>query len=113
MANKTPYYFYAPTWDIPPPPTGPIQLGNVITSLQTPDQPIYTASLPNSDSDVFSSEKKNVTFSQEKSKGGNLSIMTRFMAMVLGIGVDAGVGMERRYVLYRFTGGCWIIVARD
>ncbi|KAJ5494664.1 hypothetical protein N7463_010751 [Penicillium fimorum] len=95
MAKQTPYYFYAPTWDIPPPPTGPIQLGNVLTSLRTPDQPIYTATLPNSDSDVFSSEKKNVTFSRERHRGGNFSILTRFMAAVLGVGVDVGVEVDR------------------
>ncbi|KAI0599833.1 hypothetical protein F4775DRAFT_548460 [Biscogniauxia sp. FL1348] len=93
MANRTPYYFLAPTWDFPPPPAGPIQLGSVITSVKRPEKPLYTAPPP-AESEVFSSEQRRFTFSKEKLRAGRFGIFTRFLSMVLGVGLDAGVDWE-------------------
>jgi hypothetical protein len=93
MANPVFYFFYAPTWDYPP--EGPIKLGNVITSIKTPEQALYTAPLPTG-SEVFSSEKSHVEFSKEKLRGGKFSILTKFLS-ILGVGVDMGANWEKRY----------------
>ncbi|RAH67611.1 uncharacterized protein BO66DRAFT_393792 [Aspergillus aculeatinus CBS 121060] len=93
MANQTPYFFFAPTWDYPPPPAGPIQLGNVLTSLHKPDQPLFTASPP-AESEVFASDKTGVTFSRERLRAGKFGILTQFLSF-LGVGVDVGGGWER------------------
>lgn len=92
MANQIPYFFYAPTWDYPP--TGPIRLGNVLTSLQKPEQPLYTAALP-TDSEVFSSDKKHVEFSRDKLRQGKLTILTQFLS-AFGFGVDIGGSLDKR-----------------
>ncbi|KAI0379220.1 hypothetical protein F5Y04DRAFT_260007 [Hypomontagnella monticulosa] len=86
MANRTFYFFYAPTWDYPP--DGPIKLGNVLTSLKKPERPLCTVA-PIADTDVFTSEKRQVEFSREKLKSGQFSILTKFLSF-LGIGVDVG-----------------------
>ncbi|KAJ5986355.1 hypothetical protein N7451_010720 [Penicillium sp. IBT 35674x] len=88
MASQTPEFFFAPTWDYPPPPTGPIQLGNLITSLRKPEQPLFTAALP-TDSEVFSSDKDDVTFSRERMRAGKFGILTQFLS-ALGFGIDIG-----------------------
>ncbi|KAF3055231.1 hypothetical protein GL218_07453 [Daldinia childiae] len=87
MANRTSYFFYAPTWDYPP--NGPIRLGNVLTSLKKPERPLYTAA-PFADAHVFSSEKSQVEFSRDKLNSGQFSIVTKFLSF-LGVGVDVGV----------------------
>ncbi|KAI0875183.1 hypothetical protein GGS24DRAFT_456228 [Hypoxylon argillaceum] len=99
MANRTLYFFLAPTWDLPS-PAGPIQLGNVITSLKAPERPLYRG--PKLDSEIFSSSQTHVTFSTEKLRAGRFGIFTRFMAAVLGLGIDATVGWESNDK-YRFT----------
>ncbi|KAJ5376404.1 hypothetical protein N7509_013290 [Penicillium cosmopolitanum] len=93
MASQTPDFFFAPTWDYPPPPTGPIKLGNLITSLQKPEQPLFTAALP-TESGIFSSDKKNVTFSSERMRAGKFGILTQFLS-VLGFGIDLEGGLEK------------------
>jgi len=93
MANRTFYFFYAPTWDFPP--DGPIKLGNVITSIKTPERPLYTAPLPTGP-EVISSEKSHVKFSAEKSREGKFSILTKFLS-ILGVGIDVGANWDNRY----------------
>ncbi|KAF2973269.1 hypothetical protein GQX73_g288 [Xylaria multiplex] len=99
MANHTLYFFLAPTWDLPS-PSGPVQLGNVITSLKAPERPLYRG--PKLDSESFSSSQTRVTFSIEKLRAGRFGIFTKFMALLLGFGVDATIGWESNDT-YRFT----------
>jgi len=90
MSNRTFYYFYAPTWDYPP--SGPIQLGNVITSIKMPEKPLYTVPIP-LDPELFSSDKSHVEFSLEKLREGKFSILTKFLS-ILGIGVNIDVNWD-------------------
>lgn len=92
MANKVFYFFYAPTWDWPP--EGPIKLGNVLTSIKKPEQPLYTAPLPTA-SEVFSSEKTAVEYSKEKLTQGGFSVLTKFLS-ILGVGVDVSAHWQDR-----------------
>ncbi|KAI1757958.1 hypothetical protein F4782DRAFT_544358 [Xylaria castorea] len=92
MANRTLYFFLAPTWDLPSPPSGPFQLGNVITSLKAPERPLYRG--PNLDSETISSSQTRVTFSTEKLRAGRFGVFARFLAMALGLGADATVSWE-------------------
>lgn len=57
MEGQVAYFFYAPTWDFPP--EGPIKLGNVLTSVEKPEQPLSTTPPP-TEVEVVSSEKKDV-----------------------------------------------------
>lgn len=94
MANRVPFFFYAPTWDFPP--DGPIKLGNVLTSFKTPELPLYTAAPPTPD-EVFSTEKRQVEFSHEKLREGQFSILTKFLSF-LGAGVDLSASRSKRYL---------------
>ncbi|KAM0546215.1 hypothetical protein ACHAPJ_011001 [Fusarium lateritium] len=91
MANREFFYFYAPTWDSPP--NGPIKLGNVISSVKRPDQPLFCYP-PSEDTDIFKTEKKSVQYAKEKLKSGRFSILTKFLS-VFGFGVDVGAEVER------------------
>jgi hypothetical protein len=93
MANHVYSYFYAPSWDYPP--DGPIKVGNVITSILKPEQPLFTAPYP-SDGEMLLSEKKVVEYTKEKLRAGKFGILTKFLS-ILGFGVDFGVDWERRY----------------
>ncbi|VUC32851.1 unnamed protein product [Clonostachys rosea] len=99
MANQVAYFFYAPTWDWPP--EGPIKLGNVLTSVQRPEQPLSTTPPP-TENEVFSSEKKDVEHSTEKLRAGNFSLFTKFVNFI-GVGVDVSASWENsNEELYRF-----------
>lgn len=91
MANSQHFFFYAPTWDYPP--SGPIQLGNVITSVKKPHRPLYR--VPPEGPDVFSTEKNSVQYTKEKLRSGKFSILTKFLS-VLGFGTDAGLESGKR-----------------
>lgn len=97
MSNRVFYYFYAPTWDYPP--DGPIKLGNVLMSIKTAENPLFTAPLP-SEEEVFSRNKNDVEYSVEKLRGGKFSILTKFLSF-LGVGVDASIDLNRTYVFKR------------
>jgi len=96
MTNHIPTYFFPPSWDYPPPPTGPIKLGNIITSLKRPEQPLYKTPYL-SDEEIISSDKKSVEYSKEKLRQGTFSVLTKFLS-VLGVGVHVGVEWDRRSV---------------
>ncbi|KAK5993702.1 hypothetical protein PT974_07138 [Cladobotryum mycophilum] len=91
MANTAFHFYYAPTWDWPP--EGPIKLGNVLASIQSPERPLCTAPLPN-DHEVFSSEKKEVKYSKAQFSEGKFSILTTFLK-ILGLGVEAGADWKK------------------
>jgi hypothetical protein len=93
MSNVKKTYFFAPTWDYPP-ETGPIQLGNIITSPSTPEQPLYKGASP-STNELIKSEKTVVEFSREKLRSGRFGLWTKFLS-VIGIRVDAEVDCENR-----------------
>ncbi|KAK1252197.1 hypothetical protein MKX08_003384 [Trichoderma sp. CBMAI-0020] len=90
MANQTPCYYFAPTWDFPP--NGPLQLGNVLMSVKRPEQALYTAPLPNA-SEIITSKKSQVDFSREKLKAGKFSIFTRFIRFI-GLGIDIATSWD-------------------
>jgi hypothetical protein len=107
MANRRTFYFYAPTWDYPPPPLGPLKLGSVFTDLKRPaESTLYTAQLPSATDDStgaedssapYSTYKNDVEISTEKLRQGRFAILTQFLS-VLGVGVDLGVDWERGYI---------------
>ena len=97
MANPVRYYFFPPTWDYPP--GGPIKLGNIITSLKRPERPIYTApqTLPIEQAgEVYISSKNNVEISLDKLRSGGISILTKFLGAIVGLGVDVGVTVDNK-----------------
>jgi len=78
--------------DFPPPPDGPIQLGNVITDLKRPEVTL-TKTEPEK---TFSTTKKTVEFSKEKLRKGHFSILTKFLSF-LGFGIDVGAEWDKTY----------------
>ncbi|KAF2025167.1 hypothetical protein EK21DRAFT_117095 [Setomelanomma holmii] len=91
MANATPEYFIAPTWDFPP--NGPIVLGSIISSLKTPHRRLALC-LPG-DNDVLSSSKTGVSLSKDKLSSGGVTVLTTFLAGLLGLGVDVGAEWKK------------------
>jgi hypothetical protein len=92
MANRGLFFFYAPTSGFPP--GGPIELGNVITSVKRP-QLFLSSSPPPEDCDIFKTQKRSVQYTKEKLRNGKFSILTRFLN-VLGFGVDIGAEIDNR-----------------
>ncbi len=99
MSNLTKTYFLAPTWDYPPPPAGPIRLGNLIASPAKLVPALYTArdDLGTEEGESFRMEKRGVTWSREELRAGKFGVWTEFLSF-LGLGVSAGVERERRWV---------------
>lgn len=107
MSNLSKTYFLAPTWDYPPPPVGPIRLGNIIASPLKPIPALYAApsdainasqATASGHADVgesFSTEKKEVTWSRDKLRAGKFGVWTEFLS-VLGLGVDVGVKWDKK-----------------
>ena len=91
MANTQPVFFYAPTWDYPV--DGPIKLGNVITSVKTPQRFLHCVTPDGSD--VFSSKKSSVEYTKEKLRSGKFSILTKFLS-IFGFGIDVGAESGNR-----------------
>ncbi|KAL8388759.1 hypothetical protein RB599_010084 [Gaeumannomyces hyphopodioides] len=82
MANRTQFYFYAPTWDIPA--EGPIKIGNVLRSIKNPETPLATV-VPPSTTPI---KKTDVVISHADLRQGRLTILTRFLDVLkLGGGV--------------------------
>ncbi|KAM0518965.1 hypothetical protein ACHAPE_003956 [Trichoderma viride] len=101
MANQIAYYYFAPTWDFPP--SGPLQLGNVLMSMKKPERALYTAPLPNA-TEIITSESDKVDFTLEKLKAGKFSILTRFVKF-LGLGVEISTSWDNgNEVAFTFKG---------
>ncbi|KAL8348374.1 hypothetical protein RB601_002510 [Gaeumannomyces tritici] len=82
MANRTQFYFYAPTWDIPA--EGPIKIGNVLRSIENPETPLATV-VPPSTTPIT---KTDVVISHADLRQGRLTILTKFLEVLkLGGGV--------------------------
>jgi hypothetical protein len=90
MSNHVYSYFYAPSWDYPP--EGPINIGNVLTSMLQPERPLFTIENPDQ---VWVTTKTKVEFSGSKLRAGRFSILTKFLH-VLGIGLDATIHWDSR-----------------
>ena len=106
MSNRSKTYFLAPTWDYPPPPRGPIRLGNFIASPLKPVPALYsapsdlttsqaTASGHGDVEESFEMEKKEVTWSHDKLRAGKFGVWTEFLSF-LGLGVDVGVNWDAK-----------------
>ncbi|KAL7940992.1 hypothetical protein V8C42DRAFT_201576 [Trichoderma barbatum] len=89
MANNQKLFFYAPTWDYPP--NGPIQLGNVITSVKRPERPHHR--VPPADSDVFTTKKTSVEYTDDQLQNKNFSILVKFFS-VFGLNIHVSAGRE-------------------
>ncbi|KAH9228666.1 hypothetical protein K456DRAFT_1765070 [Colletotrichum gloeosporioides 23] len=92
MASRTPSFFLAPSWDYLPPPVGPIQLGNIITSVETPQEPLCNLAMPSA-----TTEQRNFSFSTKQLKERRLGILFKFLSMVTGVGADASVSLENSH----------------
>jgi len=92
MASEIPEYFLPRNWDYPP--TGPIKLGNVLTSLKEPHRPLATVK-PDADI-IITSPKTLAAIETEKVRSGGVAIMTTFLNALLGAGAEVRVDVERR-----------------
>lgn len=98
MPNRPPYYFFfSPTWDYPP--DGPIQLGNVLTSVEEPQQSLLPLQLliKIKNEEKFRTIKHEYRYSKEKAQEGKFSIVTKFLSSIMGLGVDLGPNASKRY----------------
>ncbi|KAL8346296.1 hypothetical protein RB598_000279 [Gaeumannomyces tritici] len=74
MANLVKFYFYSPTWDIPP--NGSLRIGNVLKSIETPTEPIARVLPPA----TLNPEKTELVISPSAIKDGRFTIVTRFLS---------------------------------
>lgn len=92
MANPEKNYFLTPSFDYPP--TGPIILGNIISSPKHPDKPLNNAStrpaIPAAA--LTTTTKTDWKSTAAKSHSGKVGIWTKFLEVVAGVGVGVGVG---------------------
>ena len=97
MANPQKTYFLAPSFDYPP--TGPILLGNIISSPKYPNKPLNNAStrpaIPAAALTTIT--KTDWKSTAAKSHSGKVGIWAKFLEVVVGVGVsvDAGTSWER------------------
>lgn len=95
MANLRKTYFLTPSFDYPP--TGPVLLGNIISSPKYPDKPLNNAStrpaIPAAAlTTITKTDWKSTT---AKSHSGKVGIWAKFLEVVVGAGVDVGTSWER------------------
>ncbi|KAF2633124.1 hypothetical protein BU25DRAFT_406379 [Macroventuria anomochaeta] len=93
MAAQVPEYYLSRNWDYPPTPDGPIQIGNVISSLKEPHRPLATVK-PDIGS-LITSTKTGTSLREEKGRSGGLSFMTTFLGGLLPLSGDVGINGER------------------
>lgn len=95
MANPQKTYFLTPSFDYPP--TGPILLGNIISSPKYPDKPLNNAStrpaIPAAA--LITITKTDWKSTAAKSHSGKVGIWAKFLEVVVGVGVDVGTSWER------------------
>lgn len=85
-------YFLAPTRDCPP--SGPIALGNIITSPLTPELPLSAPlRIDQNVMPILVTYHENWRLELEKHKKGKVGIWTSFLQMV-GIGADFSVSYD-------------------
>ncbi|KAF1985832.1 hypothetical protein K402DRAFT_394436 [Aulographum hederae CBS 113979] len=98
MSNPTKTYFLPPTWDYPPPPLGPIRLGNIIASPTRPVPALYSpGALQDADStDGYEIVKHDVSWSRDELLEGRFGVWTEFLSF-LGVGVDLGAGRDFKH----------------
>ncbi|EXF78837.1 hypothetical protein CFIO01_01676 [Colletotrichum fioriniae PJ7] len=101
MSSAAPCFFLAPTWDFPPPPKGPIKLGNVITSVKVPERALFTAP-STEDLRVFGSEQRQVSVSTERRREHQYGVFGKFLSAILGVGGDASVNWEKTIQTIQF-----------
>ncbi|OCL01390.1 hypothetical protein AOQ84DRAFT_11085 [Glonium stellatum] len=95
MANPRKTYFLTPSFDYPP--TGPILLGNIISSPKYPDKPLNRASpgpaIPAAA--LTTTTKTDWKSTAAKSHAGRVGLWAKFLEVVVGVGVDVGTSWER------------------
>lgn len=89
MANQRKTYFLCPTWDYHP--SGPIQLGNIITSPSRPADALNgpDAPRPAATSLFPTTTKTDVKWSSDNLRSGRYGLWTQFLSF-LGFSVDLG-----------------------
>ena len=99
-------YYYAPNWDIPPPSDGRIGLGNVIASPEKLEYPLHVAPFLlflKTEGDVngglmSTTKKTRVEYLAAKLREGKLSVLTRFLSILVGLGVDVELEGSKKFV---------------
>lgn len=94
MSNQKKTFFLCPTWDYHP--DGPIQLGNIILSPNTPAEALNNPeSLPPAQDSLFPpTTKTRVTWSKEKLRSGRYGLWTEFLSFITSPGVDVSVSHD-------------------
>ncbi len=90
--GQKPTYHLAPNFSIHPPPTGPIDLGSIIMSLETPD-------VLNEDSHIqpkktWTHRKRGFTATRSRMQSGEYGIWAKFLGDT-GVGAEASFSHER------------------
>jgi hypothetical protein len=98
MANLRKTYFLTPSFDYPPPPTGPIKLGNILSDPASPDRPLNPGKIivsPPEDA-VTMTVKTDWKSELSKMNSASVGLYAKFLELVVGVGVDAAVNWDHK-----------------
>ncbi|KAK1755456.1 hypothetical protein QBC47DRAFT_189674 [Echria macrotheca] len=87
-------YFFLPTWDTPPPPTGLLRLGTLLMSPSDPTTPLSAgipSATPSDFPPVFETRKTSVTYSTATRRSGTVALFASFLSIITGVGADIAV----------------------
>ncbi|KAF2466866.1 uncharacterized protein BDR25DRAFT_376386 [Lindgomyces ingoldianus] len=97
MANPKKTYFLTPSFDYPPPPIGPIRLGNILIDPTLPDRPLNPGSalIPPPAEALITTVKSEWKSTLSKSNKASIGLYAKFLDLILGAGADASTNWER------------------
>lgn len=98
MANLKKTYFLTPSFDYPPPPTGPIKLGNILSDPASPDRPLNPGKtiVPPPEDGITTTVKTDWKSELSKMNSASVGLYAKFLELVVGAGVDAAVNWDHK-----------------
>jgi hypothetical protein len=97
MANVRKTYFLCPSFDYPPPPAGPIQLGSILSSPFLLDRALNSKDtiVPVPPGAIFTTTKSEWKSTLSNGNFGSVGLFAKFLQFVVGIGAEANVEWEK------------------
>ncbi|KAF2728651.1 hypothetical protein EJ04DRAFT_476989 [Polyplosphaeria fusca] len=97
MANPKKTYFLTPSFDYPPPPKGPIRLGNLLADPSSPDRPLNAgqAHLAPPPESVITTTKTDWKSELSKSNTTSIGLYAKALDIIIGAGADVAVNWNR------------------
>jgi hypothetical protein len=96
MTSSTKTYFLAPNFDFPPPPSGLIDLGSIITDPKKPDRSLNKGELVLIPAHaIFTTTKTDWTASRSQLHAVDGGIWTSFLQTIIGLSAEVDVSRSK------------------